>query len=192
MASIFPDTPVPVYPFDLEMEFKTLISPYDSGDEQRRSKWQFPKYNFNLTFDNLSLSDVRTLWEFYQTCKGAYDTVYYFLPWTDAYMGLYMGTGTGAVGTYDFPGKSTSGHRVYLDGVLQVQGVNYWVLTGGGQGNADRAIFQAYVPAGVVVTADMAGFLRVKCRFKNDKLSKRLFEVLLFTVGIEMKGLGGA
>jgi hypothetical protein len=190
MAKIFPASPIPIYPFDLEMEYKTVVSPYDNGDEQRRSKWQFPKYNFVLAFDNLSLADMRTLWQFYQECKGSLESVYYFLPWSDVYLNLYIGVGNAVTQIYDLPGKSTSGHAVYFDGV--VQGSGWSVLTGGGTGSADRLSFVTAPASGKVITVGMAGLFRVKCRFKNDKLSRRLFEVLLFNTGIEMKGLGGA
>ena len=190
MSKVFPATPIANYPFDLEQEWLTIISPFDGGNEQRRRKIQFPRFNMTLTWSNLTAAEANTLWNFYNQCSGAYETVYYVLPWVDTYTGLYVNTGDGTTTIFDLPGVSTGSRALYINGSLQSSGFSY--LTGGGVASADRVSFSVAPAAGQVITVDFTGYFRNKCRFKNDKLSKQLFQVLMFNIGIEMKGLSGA
>lgn len=189
----FPDSPLPSYSYDLEPEFSTLISPFDSGNEQRRSKWVFPRFNVRLRFSNLSKTDMAVLWNFFMARRGAYEAFYFFTPAAllpESWTGQYCGTGTGAMTTFDIPGVNTSGHNIYIDGVLQVSG--YSILYGGGDGGSDRVEFSGAPASGSIVSADFAGRLRIRCRFKNDKMNAELFEFMLYRTGLELKGLGPA
>jgi hypothetical protein len=190
MSKVFPASPIANYPFDLEAEWMTIVSPFDGGNEQRRRKIQFPRYNMTLTWNNLTAAEMATLWNFYNSCSGAYETVYYVLPWIETFTGLYVNTGDGSATIFDLPGVSTSSRAIYLNGTVQGGGFSY--LPGGGVANADRVSFTGAPAAGVVITADFTGYFRNKCRFKNDRMSRRLFEVLSFSTGVEMKGLSGA
>ena len=190
MSKVFPASPVASYPFDLEQEWQTVVSPFDGGNEQRRRKIQFPRYNMTLNFDQLTVTDVATLWNFYKSCSGAYETIYYVLPWTETHLGMYVNTGNDVATTFDIPGLSTSSHTIYIDGAAQ--GAGFSILTGGGVAAADRVQFTVPPAAGQVVSVDFTGYFRNKCRFKHDNMSRRLFEVMLFRTGLEMKGLSGA
>lgn len=188
---VFPTSPIPVYPLQWSTTFKTLTSAFDSGKEQRRRKWLFPKYDITAKFDNLSSADVDVLWQFFVARKGSYEAFYFYLidsaQQTYSYTEEYIGIGDAVIGTFDIPGKDTSAQVIYLDGVAQ--GSGYSILVGGGDGNSDRVQFDTVPADGVLVTGDFTGYLRVRCRFKNDVLTKELFEALLYRIGIEMKGL---
>ena len=185
----YPSTPKPCYPIDITPRWQTVVSPFDSGKEQRRSKQVQDLYDVVLTYDKLSLADFDTLWNFYQSCKGKYQTFYYYdqeenrRTWTEVYCGL----GDGSTTIFDLPGKNTSGQSVFFNGALQ--GSGYTILTGGGAESSDRIEFTSAPLAGIIITASFTGDLRIKCRFKEDKLTRRNFIYRLYTTGIELYGL---
>jgi hypothetical protein len=108
---------------------------------------------------------------------------------------LYGGTGPNgklyniATTIFDLPGKSTSSHKIYYNGILQTLTTDYVILTGGGDGDADRVEFTNPPAAGAVITAEFAGYLRIRARFDEDKLNRQMFYALLYTTGISLKGL---
>ena len=52
-------------------KFKTLISEYENGVEQRRAKWSTPIREFNLTFRNRNASEYGTALAFFTGKTGA-------------------------------------------------------------------------------------------------------------------------
>lgn len=186
----FPTTPRPFYPVIIEPEWKTNISTFDSGKEQRRQKWDFPKYNVELRYDVLSSADIQSLWDFYMARKGAYEAFYFYDLESVAHNAQYVGIGDGATATFDIPGKSTSSQTIYIDGVPL--GSGYTILSGGGSENSDRVQFTAAPAIGEMITCDFTGFLRIRCRFKEDKMSKSAFTASLRQTGLKLKGLSFA
>ena len=195
--STFPESPAPIYPLIVEPEWRTLTSDFDGGGEQRRQKQLFPKYNVTVSYGALSESDMQTLWDFYMARKGAYEAFYIYdlallagiAPNHD---GQYAGTGNGSTEVFDIPGRSTSSHTVYVDGVEQTITTDYVILTGGGESSADRIDFVSPPSAGEVITVDFTGYLRIRARFAEDKLPRSLFMTVLFNYGIKLKGLSAA
>ena len=191
--AIFPDTITPIYPVIIEPEWDTIIHRFDGGGEQRRQKSLYPRFNVpNLKFKGLSGSEVQTLWDFYMARKGAFEAFYFFDPSINAsivtsYDDLYVGTGDGTTDIFDLPGKSTSAQTVYVDGE---EGV-YSILTGGGDGSADRVDFTTAPALGTSISCDFTGQLRIHCRFEHDKMSKEIFIRALHRVGVSLKGLPG-
>jgi len=197
MASTFPASPVPKEPVLITPRFKTLISDFESGGEQRRQKWLYAKYDVQIAFPLLEMSDIQTLWDFYMARKGAYEAFWFFDPrpglgMTVAHDGLYVGTGDGATEVFDLPGKSTSSQTIYVDGVEQTVTTDYVILTGGGDGSADRVDFVGIPNAGEIITCDFTGELRMRVRFAADGLNLELFTLMLQTVGIQLIGLAAA
>lgn len=194
--STFPESsPTPNYPLSVEPELNTLISGFDGGGEQRRQKLLYPKYNVIVSYKKISVAEARTLWEFYLARAGAYEAFYIYdlallLGHSFNHVGEYCGTGDGSTTIFDIPGRSTSSRTVYTDGVDVTSGVSF--LTGGGSSNSDRVDFNSAPTAGGIVTIDFTGYLRMRVRFLEDKLSRANFVDELYAYGIKLKGLSAA
>lgn len=184
---VFPETPIPNFPFRMTPEWSTLTSTFENGNEQRRSKWARPKYNITLNYTALKEADSQLLWEFYMSVKGAYEAFLFFDFYVYSHVDHYVGTGDGSTTIFDIPGKSTSSQTLYINGNVITTGFSY--LVGGGDGDADRVSFTTAPAVGQTISIDFTGFLRVKCRFLNDKLSRENFIHILMEYGIELKGL---
>lgn len=185
----YPSTPVPSYSVSITARWKTLITPFDSGKEQRRQKQIQNIYDATLLYNRLALSDIGILWDFYQSCKGSLYAFYYYdleenrRTWKDEYVAV----GDGTTLIFDLSGKNTSAQLIYFNGALQ--GGGYSILTGGGSESADRVSFTTAPPAGTIITATFNGDLRIYCRFEEDKLSRENFLYRLFKAGLKLHGL---
>jgi len=190
----YPEDPAPQYPLIVEPEWRTFIKNIETGAEQRSQKSLFPVYNVNVNYDILDESDAQIIWEFYMARKGAYEAFYIYdlaLLANIAFnhVSQYCGTGDGSTDIFDIPGRSTSSHAVYSDGILQADPGDYSVLTGGGVSNSDRVDFVTAPAEGKIITCNFTGFLRIRARFLHDKLPRSLFVYNLFKYGVELKGL---
>ncbi len=61
----------PDYVYDEEIQFKTLISQFENGYEQRRAKWANPLRKFTLVYNNRTSSELSTLRTLFTTKLGA-------------------------------------------------------------------------------------------------------------------------
>lgn len=184
----FPTSPAPSYPLIITQVWNTIITPFDSGAEQRRSKMSFPIFDVEMLFDPISKSELQTLWAFYQARKGAYEAFYlYTIPVTEDFDALYVGVGDGATDVFDLPGKTTSSQSIYLNNALQSSG--YSILTGGGEASADRVDFTVAPTAGDVISCDFTGYMRIHCRFAEDSMSKEMFNYVLYKTGLALTGV---
>lgn len=186
-SSIPFDNPVPV-----TMEFKTLASRHGKhGEEQTKQQWLYCKREIGpLKYSWIDkASEARPLWQFYQARKGAFEAFIFYLPNSDQYVGEYVGTGDGATTVFNLPCKSSSGRTIYVDGVSQTEGVDYTFSAGGGVDGADKITFTAAPATGQYVTIDFTGLLKIRCRFKEDKLKYEEFYDRLTKIGIKFKGL---
>lgn len=185
----FPSTVPPKQDgYDLSVEWNTIITQMDSGLEQRRQKWTFPKYNIELTFDLLSSTDAATLWNFYIARNGRSEAFYFYDKESLAWTGLYIGVGDGSTQTFDLPGKTTTSQTIYVDGVSEA-GVT--ILTGGGAESSDRVTFTVAPATGEILSCDLTGYLRIRCRFEEDKMTRRMFLDAIYRTGLKLKGLHG-
>lgn len=75
---IFPLDPVPQNVFKKEVQFRTLISNFENGVEQRRDKWPSGKPMFTLQYDSLTPAEIGVLWNFYNACLGAYQSFTFY------------------------------------------------------------------------------------------------------------------
>ena len=57
--------------------FRTLVSPFESGTEQRRAKWSTPLHTFSLTFALRKTRIIEEIWDFYIARKGAAEAFYF-------------------------------------------------------------------------------------------------------------------
>lgn len=61
----------PDYAVEQTAEYKTLISQFENGVEQRRAKWSAPLRQWKLVFNNRSASDVTTIMTLFNNKKGS-------------------------------------------------------------------------------------------------------------------------
>jgi hypothetical protein len=185
----YPATPNPSYSIMLIAKWKTVVSQMDSGIEQRRQKQVQDLYDATLTYTRLTLVDMGTLWDFYQSCRGSLISFYLYDLEANRriWQMVYAGIGDAATLIFDLPGKNTSEQSIYLNGALQ--GGGYTILTGGGNESSDRVEFTYAPPAGTIITATFMGDFRIKCRFKDDSLTRENFFYILFKTGLDLVGL---
>lgn len=184
----FPSSPRPIDPVTITPTWKTIMTDADSSKEQRRQKWSFPKYDVQIRYGTITPgAAMQIIWDFYMARKGAAEAFYYYPRYTRNYNAQYVGYGDGGTTIFDLPGKSTSSQTIYIDGVPQ--GAGFTILYGGGSEDSDRVQFDAAPAAGELITCDFTGYLRIRCRFAEDKMDEEHFYRVCFTTGIKLKGL---
>lgn len=186
---LFPESILISYPVVIGAEWRTLVSDYDSGAEQRRQKWAFPKKRAKIASKNVKPAELGDLWEFYMARKGAKEAFHIYAGNNqDEWYGEHLGTGDDVQDTFDLPGKNVNQATVvvYVNGTS----VSYSFSQGTGQWGADQVIISAGAPdSGEIITADFNGLYRLYGRFAADRLSRELFTFLLYNVGVEIQGL---
>lgn len=184
----FPSVPAPNDSVSVTPVWKTNTTLSDSGKEQRRQKWSFPKYDISLIYDLIApRSSMQTLWDFYMARKGAAEAFYFYLRYSGAHKAQYVGYGDDVLTTFDLPGKSTSSQTIYINGASQ--GSGYTILYGGGSASSDRVQFTSAPPNGTLITCDFTGFLRNRCRFEEDRMTEERFYLVCYRTGLRLKGL---
>jgi len=173
-----------------EMQFKTLFSNFDNlGTERRKRKWLYPKRLITLQYSNITKAEGRTLFDFYIARSGAYDAFTFFKYELESYVGEYVGTGDGTTTTFNLPCKTSSARTLYLDGAEQTVNVDYTYSALGGTDGCDEITMDSAPASGERLTLDFTGYLKIKCRFKDDNLSFETFFNTYRTVGIQLQGL---
>lgn len=183
----YPTVPIPQYPLSITQRHKTIVTSFDGGKEQRRRKSVFPCYDVTLTYNALKPSDIDALWSFYREMNGAYQEFYFFTIFNESHEGLYVGIGDGATTIFDIPGVISGPAAVYVDGAPG----SYSLLIGGGSEGSDRVEFTTPPAENAILSCDIVGTHRIKCRFAEDELTKELFTYRLYRTGIQLRGLKG-
>jgi len=183
----YPETPIPQYPYETIQVWRNMVSQFDGGQEQRRRKGTFPTYDVVLTYNGLTRADIDKLWNFYQDREGVFREFYFFTPINESHKGLFVAVADGTKDTFDLPGIIAGVTVVYVDGISTA--VNF--LTGGGDDGADRCEFDDPPDEGAVISCDLFGRQRIRCRFAEDNLSRELFVRRVYRTGIKLKGLKG-
>lgn len=65
-------TLTPDFPIEETIKYKTIVSPFENGAEQRRAKWNDPLRQFRLSYISRPIADWTTIATFYNTKKGPY------------------------------------------------------------------------------------------------------------------------
>ncbi len=189
----YPSTPVPSYTYTMDHQFRTVVSDFESGAEQRRLMWRFPKRTFLLLYKAVAMTDAEryVLYKFFQQRSGSYESFYFFDFTMRRFFDQYVGYGDGSTATFDLPSKTTTNDatlKVYVAGVEKTITVDFNFVSGGGGGGSDRITFIAgHIPAlGALITVDFNGYLRIKGRFKDDKLTEELFTVDYETISVSI------
>ena len=193
--AVFPNSPVPSYEQVVKQKWRTLISLFDAGNEQRRAKWTAPRYDINLRYEALRTTSADILWDFYKARKGSYEAFVYFVGDAEdrsySLTSEYVATADGASSAFNLPCKHSTITGVYYNGSLQSTASWSKTSTNGPDGE-DILHTVGVVSSGVVITVSGNGHLKVRCRFADDELSRSLFDYNLFKVGINLTGLGPA
>lgn len=187
---VYPTSPVPQLPYEITFEYRTAISKFETGRELAHQLWRFPRRRVNLKYAVLRPEEIQTLWAFYQGRRGAALPFYFIdefsvtsLDAPFSHTDQYVGRGNGITTIYELPGKSTSMQTIFLDGVQQGDVI---ILSGGGFGGVDRVQFSQAPAAGVLITANFTGHLRILMRFAEDSLSREMFSARLYRTGIDL------
>ena len=167
-------------PFDEEITYKTLITSFEDGKEQRRQKWSSPKRTFTVTLSAKSKTIEDRVWSFYKDRAGAYDTFYFTNPNESPVTenSTTADTGAGDITTFAFPNSPwPSGDViVYKDSAASgTEGVDWTV----NRVNGTVTFAGGYAPeAGTVISAKYPFSYVV--RFLDDNLSRELFSYRLW------------
>ena len=180
----------PGNPLAETIEFRTLVSEYESGQEVTKQKRLFPRRAFSLKYQFIEIAEARTLWLFFLGRKGKHLPFNLFLPFANTYTGEYIATTDGDATFYNLPSKSALDVVVYRSGaVLTGGGVDYTFTAEAGEDGADRIVLTAADPAGQYLTMDFTGRLKVRAKFAEDQMTFETFYNRLVTTGLKIAGL---
>lgn len=161
------------------VQFRTLITPMESGKEQRRNKWAAPIRSFALLYKGRKQSRMQELWNFYTARQGSYDT-FYFENINESPTSLSgdeaVGTGDGSDTTFNFdrfPVKSGD-CTVTAGGSAQVEATDYTVTYTTG-----AIIFASAPGSGDAIVATSYKFYYI-CRFVDDYMDRELFSYKMY------------
>ena len=171
--------------FGLEeiVKFKTLITEFEDGTEQRRSKWAYPLREYRLNLKWYSETNMDTIWDFYIARKGAYDTFWVLIP-TEYQVTLEgIGTGNGATKAFqldEFPVNTTAAtFTLYADGVAKDGSLANNTTT-----EIATATFDAAPDADDPLTASYQFYFQV--RFADDDMTRSLMAYQLLHAGLKL------
>jgi len=187
----FPDIS-PQHPEDINLEFLTLVTEFDNGEENAKQKRLFPRRKIKLRFAGKSIAEARTLWTFYIARGGKFGTFNYFSPFSNVYAGEYVATGDGTTASFNLPSKLAADFSVYIDGVEQTENVDYIFTASGGADGADLLSFidSVRIPEiGERITFDFTGILKIKCRFADDFMNFQTFYNRIVNSELTLQGL---
>ncbi|GAG01292.1 unnamed protein product [marine sediment metagenome] len=194
--SVFPEiTSVPFgNPVIQQIQFKTLMSGFDDlGKEQRKQKWLYPRRLITLRYNFISKAEVQTLYQFYIARGGAYGAFAFFYPSPRSndytYITEYVGTGDASETVFSLPALDSGNYTLYVDGDSQTDPADYSFSAASGPDGEDKVTFTSAPPAGARITFTFTGRLKVRARFKDDKLSVEEFMDRLINVGLQLQGL---
>ena len=66
--------------FSESQQWRTTISTFETGKEQRRAEWTKPKIVYSFSYPNAIENQITELWDFYQARKGAFEKFYLAVP----------------------------------------------------------------------------------------------------------------
>jgi hypothetical protein len=178
----FPVLPGMGWPVHRRPNWRTIISPHPSGGEDRSRLWQYPLWEFELTFDGLTTSaslqsqlanlapqSLQTLLGFYLVAGGQQLPFIFRDPDFNAQVAGPVGTGDGSSIVFQFfrmvngakePASLVTGTpTVYFNGVAQALG-SYVIIY------PNNLVFYTAPPLGTIITADFN--YEFLCRFIDD------------------------
>jgi hypothetical protein len=167
--------------------YRTLITEFENGAEQRRSKWAKPKTMVNFRFDrgSLTMDDMTDIWRFYKAQAGAFRT--FDLPTFGRITTIesrYPGSGTlvGLADTQDLTSDANSRwNKLWLENfggaheLFVVTSIVNTTTIHVRSGSAQGTVFEVTNPVYPVI----------KARFAQDLYSPEYMHALMTTIGID-------
>ena len=174
----FPSLPGQGWSVHKKPTFSTIVASHVSGREVRDPLWQYPLWEFELSYDGLAgdatsypglgAQSLQSLMGLYLQCQGQFGTFLYIDPTDSAASAQSLGAGTGAQTTFPM-GRALGGFfepvgwvvsiaNVTLNGVNQPSG---WSLV-----TPNILTFATPPGAGVAVAASFS--YAFQCRFLED------------------------
>lgn len=191
--TVFPLT----YQYDYQetMNFRTAVSDFESGTEQRRARWSEPLRSFKLSFPGLTYGQIETLFNFYTDRQGAYDTFYFDPLHNTAVTNELIGTGNGVKVQFtktlsSVPIRPTS--LVVVSGAISGADNGAEAVTGTGIGGTidydTGALDVTFTSAPTTGTQVLASYDPCyKVRFEEDSLSITQFAYRLYSNNLGLK-----
>ena len=180
-------------PVTKSIRTKTLISKYETdGEEKRRHKWLFHKWDVNLKYNNISKTEARTLWQFFVTHKGQATPFYFYDYSTSTYTKEFVAVISATTTAYNLPFKSGNSITLYRSSTT-ISSASYSIDSSGAS-SASRVVFTSsgLPAAGAYIKATFTGKLKVRARFKDETMSFETFYNRLVTTGLDLHGLANA
>lgn len=147
--------------FDEESQWKTDVSGFDSGKEQRRSRWTSDRKIYHFGYPNAYDSQITTLWDFYRSRKGSWDYFYLVIPPSNTHSETVNGATTVVLSAATKP--SPTNITVTLDGTA----ISDWTYSE----TTKTITFDSAKTGAIIVT-----FYEMKLvRFLADSLSREWF-----------------
>ena len=174
-----------VLAFEKTKEYRTLVTPYESGKEQRRSKWTKPRHRFKWGANARNEDQADYIYNFFNKRQGMYDSFYWECndesP-TSQSGDESIGTGDGADKTFNFSRYPViSGDcDITVDGVAKTEVNDYTVnyTTGG-------ITFDSAPGDGEAIVATSYRFYYV-VRFAEDAMSREQFAYKLHNLDVDL------
>ncbi|MBI4227671.1 MAG: DUF2460 domain-containing protein [Candidatus Omnitrophica bacterium] len=181
-GDVFPLTPDFVYePGD---RFRTLVSEFESGKEQRRALWSAGLAQFLVRKRFVSSADIAALRAFFKARKGAYDYFWFDDPSDDQATNEAIGMGTGAQTVFTlarYPVQAAAGAFT-----MRVNGTPVSAALSNDNVNLQAKVTFAVAPAsGAAVAGDYKFYYVV--RFTDDLLVRQLTSFNLHDVETKLQ-----
>lgn len=174
-GDIFPLTPDFVY--EAGDKWRTLVSEFESGKEQRRSMWSKQLAQFIVRKKAVSKTDIQSLRSFFNARKGSLDYFWFDNPDDNKVTNEAIGTGNGAATVFNlakYPVKTAAGtFEMRVNGIpasatLSNDNVNF----------IGKATFAAPPASGASITGDYQFYYPV--RFLEDLLIREMIAFQLY------------
>ncbi len=168
---------VPDFVFEPGDKWRTLVTEFESGKEQRRSMWASRLAQFIVRKRFVSKSDVGTLRSFFSARKGQFDFFWFDNPDDNQVTNESIGTGDGSTTVFNlakYPVQTAAGtFEMRVNGspvsaTLSNDDVNF----------VSKATFSVAPANGAAITGDYKFYYVV--RFTEDILVRRLVSYQLY------------
>lgn len=153
----FPDPTAndgPENPIVETIRFSTLTSDFENDSESSKQKSLFPKRDFPLKYSIITKDNARTVWQFFIDRKGRHEPFNLFLPFSDTYVGEYVGTTDGFQKIWNLPSKLAASYTLKLAGATLTENTHYIFTTIGGADGADKVELIGKITAEVGATGN--------------------------------------
>lgn len=147
--------------------WRTVVTEYEGGQEQRDARWLTPRFRFDISYDLLEdaprpekMFVWQVLFDHYMDRKGRFAS-FHFQDWTRAdRLKEILGKGNGVRTVFKIYEDKASAITVYKNNVVQSTGFTLDLTTG-------KITFTAAPASGDLITADVTQGL-FKVRFDMD------------------------